>query len=443
MRGVFVCALFLSILITTFHFGFFSWAGFTLLLGLIGILFFLFFFPYSFSEEKKNLSASLPCCFILVYSLFLFGRSGIYQTEFFSSSLLSFLPALLFPLVLTYGFLSSRLSDDAKKNRFTFLLIAALVFRLLIIIASPKPIVDVFTILKEAPLAISTGANPYDTVFSQVYKGVETNYYAYWPASFILEAPFVFLFGDPRLLLAFADMGSAILLFLLGKKSEHAQILSLLYLFRPNSLFVIEQSWLTPLVFFLTLLSFYFMERKKEILAGITLGVLTSVQPLYSVVALFLFPSLRSLRRGIISFTITVSSLVTPFILWNPSQFIEKTILVYFKPLSAIPTIPVHLSLNLNTAFFTLTGRDIPFLFSFIPLVALTIFIFFRLFSLYQHAGKIPLALCLFFFSFYFLFRQSFINYYYLSGGFLLLWFVRLLQTDSGNPTDSRNQQRE
>ena len=442
MRGLLICALFFSILITTFHFGFFSWAGFAVLLGLLGILFFLFFFPYSFLEEKKNLSSSLPCCFILVYSLFLFGSTGIYQTEFFSSSLLSFLPALLFPLVLTYGLLSSSLSQNGKKNRFRFLLIAALVFRLLIIIASPKPIIDVFTILKEAPLALFSGTNPYNTVFSQVYKGVETNYYAYWPASFILEAPFVFLFGDPRLLLVMADIGSAILLFLLGRKSEQTEVLSLLYLFRPNALFIIEQSWLTPLVFFLTLLSFYFVEHKKEFLAGITLGVLTGVQPLYSIVALFLFPRFKNLKKGIASYILTISSLVAPFFLWNPAQFIEKTVFVYFKPLSSIPTIPVHLSLNLNTAFFTLTGRDIPFIFSFILLLTLTVLIFSRLFSLYKFRESmfgthLTLALCLFFFSFYFLFRQSFINYYYLATGFLLLWFVRLLHTDSGNQSRS------
>ncbi|MBI4990590.1 hypothetical protein HZB96_00680, partial [Candidatus Gottesmanbacteria bacterium] len=204
MHTLSVLLLFLSIIITTFNRGFFSFPALVMVLSILAILVKLFL-----KSPKQAFRIPLPflqLLFVVVYSLFMFFSGGIYQGDNLASYLLYFLPLVSFPLVLTYILDLRNFSSRVLKYRFYFLLLLALTVRILIIIASPRPVIDVFTILKESPFVFLSGQNPYDTVYSPVYPGVATDYYPYWPASFILQIPFVYIFGDPRILLGFADI---------------------------------------------------------------------------------------------------------------------------------------------------------------------------------------------------------------------------------------------
>lgn len=425
MNNLPVLLLFLSIIVTTFNRGFFSFPALVIVLSILAILVKLFL-----KSPKTVFKISLPffqLLFVVIYSLFMFFSGGIYQSDNLASYLLYFLPLVSFPLVLTYIFPIRPFSFRVLRYRFYFLLLLALTVRILIIIASPRPVIDVFTILKEAPLSFLSGQNPYDTVYSPVYLGVATDYYPYWPASFILQIPFIFLFGDPRILLFLADILSAAGLFFLGRKNYLAQLLVLIYLFRPNSNFILEQSWTTPLPLLLIILSIIIWENRRELLLGVVLGVMTALQPIYAIFLPFFLLISKSWRKLILGYLTIVAIFVAPFFLWNPGKFLDKTIFVYFKPASLVPTIPVHLSLNLSTAFYTFTGWDIPNLLSISFLFIISLIIFYRLWLMKKQAtdiNQLLLGITIFFYAFYLLFRQAFINYYYFASGLLILWLV-------------------
>lgn len=427
MNNLPILLLFLSIIVTTFNRGFFSFPALVIVLSILAILVKLFL--KSPKTVFKISPSFLQMLFVVIYSLFMFFSGGIYQSDNLASYLLYFLPLVSFPLVLTYILDFRNFSSQILKYRFYFLLLLALSVRILIIIASPRPVIDVFTILKEAPLSFLSGQNPYDTVYSPVYPGVVTDYYPYWPASFILQIPFILLFGDPRILLFLADILSAAGLYFLGKKSQLSQLLVLIYLFRPNSNFILEQSWTTLLPLLLIILSIIIWENRRELLLGVVLGVMTALQPIYAIFLPFYLILMKGRQRTVLGFLITVAIFVVPFFLWNPGKFLDKTIFVYFKPASLVPTIPVHLSLNLSTAFYTFTGWDTPNLLSISFLFIISIIIFYRLWLMKKQTADIKqllLGITIFFYAFYLLFRQAFINYYYFASGLLILWLVSM-----------------
>lgn len=425
MKNLPILLLFLSIIVTTFNRGFFSFPAIVAVASIFVILFYLFLKNVKIVFNNTNLSSFL-FLFVATFSLFLFFSGGIYQVDNFASILLYFLPIVSFPVVLTYMIEQKSFPALALKTRFYFLFALAVFLRVLIIIASPSPIIDVFTILKEAPLVFLSGGNPYDAAYSTVYPGIVTDYFPYWPVSFLLQVPFVTLFGDPRILLVLSDILTAAGLYFLGKKTFVAQILVLIYFFRPNSNFILEQSWITPLSYSLLVLTIFILERKRQFLLGIVLGIMTALQPLYAILIPFFFILGKEWKRIISGFFLSLIFLVVPFFLKDPGKFLDKTIFVYFKPDSLVPTIPVHLSLNLSTAFYTFTEYDTPNFISLILIILLSVIIFYRLYrkSTAKDLRVVLLGLVLFFYGFYLLFRQAFINYYYFASSLIILWLV-------------------
>ncbi len=433
---LFPIILFLSIIITTYNRGFFSLPAFAVLCSLVILLSYSFFVEVKyFSAHSKEFTSRtlLTLVFLITYTLFLFNSSGIYEMNSSLSFFLTFLPLLFFPLVLTYAISHPSLSQSSQKKRYVFLILLAFITRLLMITVSPSPNIDVFMILKEAPLRILSFINPYNTVYSTVYAGQTLDYYPYWPVSFLLQIPCILIFNEPRILLIMADILSAVLLYLIGKKTLTSEILSLIYLFRPNSNFIIEQSWLTPLVFFMILVSFCFITVKKHQLGGAVSGLLIGIQPIFAIMVPFYCLMMKNIRNFLLTFLTTVSIFVIPFMLWDFNSFIEKTIAVYFKDPKLIPTIPVYMSLNLNTFMHFFAGYDIPAVLSIVILSFLFLLLLKKLYLLRlkltsknesQYQSVVLLAVSLFLLNFYFLFRQAFINYYFLISDLIILWGV-------------------
>src|SRR3989344_6454611 len=153
--------LFLSIVLTTFNRGFFSPAALVLLI-IIYIYFLVLYFKKTSSLPKKpkvvaDSDAVYRYLLIITYTLFIFFSGGIYQEKLFESLLLALLPFVALPLVLTFYLSDSALSKISRNRRFYFLLIIAFIVRVLMVRSSPAPIIDVYTMLKEAPQAVLQG----------------------------------------------------------------------------------------------------------------------------------------------------------------------------------------------------------------------------------------------------------------------------------------------
>ena len=431
MENLLPAIVFLSIIPATFNRGFFSPASLVLVLFLLFVLT-VINYGDNFKISRRNLQSGLGLIFIGVYLLFLFFNGGIYQKLLIPTMLIHILPLIFIPAVFSFEVIKLRLTSE--KFRFFSLISLAFILRILMIIATPEPAIDVFYMLKEAPIRLLSGINPYEAVYSPVYAGVTADYFTYFPGAFLLQIPFVLIFTDPRVLLVFSDIAGGLLLYLVGRKTITAQIIALIYLFRPNSLFIIEQSWLTPLVFFFLASATYLMKygkEKAERLTAVVLALLASIQPQFIVSLPFFLAGITKRINFLIIFSIILLSVILPFFLINPAAFINDAVLFFFRPSRQMFSVPVYLSLNLNTPYHFLTGRDIPIFITGAIFILITVLLLLKLYKKNYHKSGlkagIVLANCILYLSFFLLLKFSFINYYYLTSGLVLLYLTILI----------------
>ena len=425
MDGFLPVILFFSIIITTFNRGFFSFPS----LGILIILY-LLLVKYLTGKKESPLTALRQnsksgfiyhFIFIATYTLFLFNSGGIYQNQIIPAILLSILPVLFLALVFN------------PRKYFYLLFFLAIVLRLLIIFASPGPVIDVYTMLKEAPLALIRGINPYQAIFSTVYSGVKSDYFTYWPAAFLLQVPFVLAFSDPRILLLVADIVSAWLIYLTGGRSYWAKLFVLIYLYRPNSNFILEQSYLSALEFLLFIAAVYLLsgQRKRLLSAGIFLGLLVAVKMQY-IVLLLLFAG-KNFKKIWLGVMCSIAVAVLPFVFWNPEAFMSDTLGYFLREGADLAYVPISRSLNLNSLFIVLTGKPVSFPVSLIIFLSVVgvIYYFYRGKSAVKDGNidinflqNFILAAILMLMTFYLTGRFAFINYYYFSGSLVILWVL-------------------
>jgi hypothetical protein len=130
----------------------------------------------------------------------------------------------------------------------TFMMVA-------VVIASPHPMIDVWTIHETCANAIVHGLNPYTVSLTNPYPvniqasitplGMNA---VYLPGIYLLMAPLSALGLDTRLATVFALLGISILLFLFARRSKaltdfQKLLIPVLFLANPLNLFLIEQSW--------------------------------------------------------------------------------------------------------------------------------------------------------------------------------------------------------
>ncbi len=432
--------LFLSIIVTTFNRGFLSFAGILIAVSVLFLLFIVYFYRNKINKDESNSETLALYSLIVSYSLFMFFSGGIYQTDFISSAILQFLPLFIFPVILSYLVPQNNIQAKDRRLRYIFLLLAALAFRILIIIASPSPTIDVFTILKEAPMKVISGINPYNTHYSQVYAGVPSNYFAYWPVSFLLQVPFVALFGDPRLLFAILETGSALLIYLIGGRNIVSESLSLIYLFRPNSLFIVEQSWLVEMEFFFLVLTFFILSQKfssrridKMIFGGLIFGLLVGIKPVYAVLYPFLFPLFKQVKKFFFASVAIILITVSPFFIADPKVFFIQTIGGFFYSNKQNWWIPYPRAMSLNALYNVFYNRDIPFFVTIIVVLAVLVFLVKNLYTAIVGYKKndetlsvVLLSVAIFYSVFYILFRYTFINESYFVTDMIILWMASI-----------------
>ena len=172
-------------------------------------------------------------------------------------------------------------------------------------------------------------------------------------------------------------------------------------------------------------------KEKAERLTAVVLALLASIQPQFIVSLPFFLAGITKRINFLIIFSIILLSVILPFFLINPAAFINDAVLFFFRPSRQMFSVPVYLSLNLNTPYHFLTGRDIPIFITGAIFILITVLLLLKLYKKNYHKSGlkagIVLANCILYLSFFLLLKFSFINYYYLTSGLVLLYLTILI----------------
>jgi hypothetical protein len=389
---------------------------------------------FNFNSKPLNL---LLVANLVSFILFYFFDQGIYlfsKQAYNNITLLKFIAVGLFFFYLVNFNLSGKNFFSAvilhlKKHKFIYLVVIALVLRLVVIFYSPTPSIDVFWFTDQGAERFIQGNNPYSEVYFKVYQEPDyvNDVYSYWPSTILITSLFKAFFGDIRFTYVFAQLGAALIIyFLLKDKFKNSplipQLATLLFLYCPLSLFVIEQAWNESLsIFFLYLFSIL-ISFNKAYIPFLIFGAFLAVKQLSLIFLVFLirFKEINLKKYFLSLFTFVV--ILLPFFIWNSSDFINDTILHHIKF-----EVPIY-SLTFNSLAKIYFFNDIPLIIYSGLLLVLLLFLLIR--KKRSLSGIIHLALI--FLLALFLIKQGFANYYYsISGGIILLIVLELRKVGS------------
>ena len=420
--SVLLFAYFLITIGYSFSSGFYSlFSFFVLFLVLIFlILFFLRWDIFLLGFPNILEFSSILLLIFVMLSFLLYG--GIYQVKGAEFYLSQFLLGVAFLFSALYLF------DVPRILRLNFLLLflIAVTVRILVVFSSPEPIIDVYHITKIAPTVLLNGINPYSYKgYPELYRSISSNNYGYLPVSFLFFLPFVSIFHDPRAALILAEIAFFIILYFILRHSGFAreykldQIIPLLFLYNPRFSFITEQSWIDILpILFISLFVVALIFWRNWLIPALFFGLALASKTYYLLpMSLFL---VRVKNHGL---KLAAGSLVffffflMPFYFWSPKDFVHSTIL-YPLSFQSLRLDLIHQSLTLNSFVFRYFHFDLPFFLILIILAAFYLLIFLR-----QERGldSFLRASFIWFFIFFFLNREAFINYYYFVGNLALL----------------------
>jgi hypothetical protein len=312
---------------------------------------------------------------------------------------------------------AKRLLGPLAEDPLVALAAIGIAAKMYLLIASPRPIIDVWTILQEGADAFGRGENPYEVLFTNPYqRGAVTDSYVYPPLMLLVSAPFRWFFGDVRVGFLLCEVASFALLWRLGR----APIFALLFLFHPRALFVLEQSWTEPVVTTCFLALLCALRERRPVLATVCAGLLFASKQYLLLLAPLLYVGARALRMkareaaGRAAAAVVVGlAVILPFALWNPEAFVHDVLEYHLRS-------PFHSdALNLTAFFHDVADFLLPAAVSVamaIGALGLALFAYRRDATAagFASACALTLGLALLFQ------KHAFCNYYYLVGTMLL-----------------------
>lgn len=392
-----------------FSVGIFNFSGLIILLS--ALIIFIYYKP------KLEKSSDLSWLLIVSICLSLLTDRLLYPTDakinlFIKATLgLSLCLSILYVLPIKNYF---------KKIVFPLLLILGFLLRILVIIYSPHPQIDVFYLLKEAPNFLLKEINPYSATYTKVYENVTPDYYTYFPSSIILFAPFSLVLGDPRWLNILIYLLIYYVIFRTVADKDKSKILFLLIFYQPLSLLVFEQGFLEILLFGLLSLLVYLIRIKRESLASLVMAITLSTKQSMFLIVPFFWDKLYKKKANLVITFIPLILIIFPFLFWNFQDFWYDTIYYLFN-MDKIRSDMVYFSLNLITGLrksLNFNPSNIPF---FPVIVMLFIYLIFLKRIKLQSLSNLFLNLALFYLSFHLFATQSYINYFFFIGNLLIM----------------------
>ncbi len=248
-------------------------------------------------------------------------------------------------LVLLSAYLCVHLRASLVKARFLLLLLCFAVMGIAVLHASPRPWIDVWVYQQGGADALRHGLNPYSMTYPNIYGAITSKLlaseimvngriaaYPYPPLPALAGLPAYLMFGDVRYaLLALMVLAAWLLARAAGGLT--GELAALFILFQPRTFFVLEQSWIEPLVLACFAGCALALARGKQpALAGVLLGLLASSKqttPFLVLPLAFAFPP-EGRRKAILAAAATLAALLVPFALWDPRGFLRGVVLFQF-----------------------------------------------------------------------------------------------------------------
>lgn len=391
--------------------GFFSFQSIAVLLVV------LFLYPFIVFRQKKKIKEILtPQSLLIILSVLSVGLyGGLYQTNVALYILSIFALGLSVILVL---FLISEKKENKVFRVYLLIFTFAILVRILMIWSSPIPYIDVFDYLKYGALGFLHGINPYSNTYTRLYQDLVPDSYPYLPGMLYLSLPFVSIFNDPRHLFALSEIGTALLVYKLIGKRQIRYIYSLLFLFNPISLYMIEESYTEPLLVFLLVVIGWMIKDKKFIFASLVFGVTLATKQYIILLIPIFFRLFSGIKSKIIMFCISIIAaglIILPFYFWNPVDFLHDAVFLQHE------FNPRYEGLTVSSLFYRSVG--IPYNFK-VSIAVIGVFLI-AIYSLL----KVNLArffyMSSFIFLIFFIFNKwAFMNYYYLIAQLFLLGII-------------------
>lgn len=320
--------------------------------------------------------------------------------------------------------------------------VSLVVTRVLTVISSPSPHIDVFTFAQEAANYLQNGLHPYTQPYKDIYAGAYDYApgYTYWPTTILVQFPFHLIFNEVRGAQLVADVGFAGLLFVIatraGRERLEAALIGLLWLAFPASLFVLEQAWVDT--FLLTFGAGFLLLAmgRRWIWAGVVLGAFCAIKQytiFFALLALVLAlrdrEPMRAAWRMVAATTVTFFAITLPFALTGWDFFLERTVLMPLR----IAMRPDALTL---VAWAKLQGFELPGAISGVIYLLATALAVWRVARAPGDLARGHFALsCAWLYGIVFLLgKQAFCNYYALFAGLTCLALAALTERYGKEP---------
>ena len=261
-----------------------------------------------------------------------------------------------------------------EQPRRSFWALLVLVFvaggllRLSAVLASPDPVVDVWVALRDAPRYLLEGHNPYTASYPDPYATERARSFGidapphnaafpfYPPLPFLVALPFHAVGLDVRLANVLADLLAGLVLFAAARRHTGARIgglIATIYLFLPRVPFLIEHAWYEPMLAALVGGGLLLVERRRwggYLLLGLGLTGKQFGLPMVLPVAWSQRRHWRGLLLGIGLATLPI----VPFLLWDPSAFLDVVLFKHLQRPAMLDSITVY------TGVHQLLGVSLP-----------------------------------------------------------------------------------
>jgi hypothetical protein len=312
-------------------------------------------------------------------------------------------------------------------------------------IGAPNPTIDVFTWTQTCVRALLHRINPYTVIAPDVYRGrhdpgYTVSVYPYMPATLLIYAPWVSLFGDFRFALGASLILAIGLLLDIGRRLNvdprltYAAMLAIAL--HPSSSRMIESGWTEPLLVAAAALFVHFAIRNPDGIGQASSFLFLPALKQYVVAPVVLYV-IRARQRMRLRTLVAASSLSTatvlPFLIWNRGATLSGMVFQM-----ASPTVPRLESTSLIALIATTTGAYPGRWTSAVVQLIVGAIAWWRLKD--RGLSGLLLASALSLYATFLVGWQAFVNYYYFVGALLVLAALTRAGENATATSDIRGQ---